>query len=139
MTKKRERILNVLKKHKGTLSAKELHQKMRDIDLVTIYRNLDLFVQNKLISEMHLGKGETQYEYQHEPHHHAVCIECEKVLHFTAPDDKIKKLFGLTEFAVDEIEISEIISEDLTGFEEQDHGLEEIIRKKEELENLLEE
>ncbi|MCD5381304.1 MAG: transcriptional repressor [Candidatus Pacebacteria bacterium] len=106
LTKKRQQILDVLKRHHGTLSAGDIYSKLPSIDLVTIYRNLDLFVSEKLIKEVHLGTDEAQFEYRTEPHHHAVCIECEKVIHFTAPDAKIRKLLGLEDFQVDEIEVT---------------------------------
>ncbi len=106
LTEKRKKILEVLKSSHSALSAKDIHAKLPDIDLVTIYRNLDLFVKEKLIHEVHLGGGEAQYEYQHEPHHHAICSDCHKVIHFTAPDEKIKKLLGLSDFDVDEIEVT---------------------------------
>lgn len=106
LTEKRNKILEVLKKHHGTLSASEIHKQIPDIDLVTIYRNLDLFTKEKLIKQVHLGTEEAQYEYQKEPHHHAICTDCEKVVHFTAPDKKIKKLLGLEGFQVDEIEVT---------------------------------
>jgi Fe2+ or Zn2+ uptake regulation protein len=106
ITQKRQQILDVLKKQHDTLSAAQIHTNLPQIDLVTIYRNLDLFVKEKLIKQIHLGKDEAQYEYQHESHHHAVCGECEKVIHFTAPEAKIIKLLGLEDFKVDEIEVT---------------------------------
>lgn len=106
LTKKRQLILDVLKGHHTALSANDIHKKIPQIDLVTIYRNVDLFTKEKLIKQIHLGAGESQYEYQHEPHHHAVCTDCEKIIHFTAPDAKIKKLLGLEDFEVDEIEVT---------------------------------
>ncbi|MCD5382083.1 MAG: transcriptional repressor [Candidatus Pacebacteria bacterium] len=106
LTKKRAQILSVLQKHHGMLSVKDIHARLPDVDLVTIYRNLDLFVKEKMIKEVHLGTEEAQYEYQTEPHHHAVCTECERVIHFTAPDDKLKKVLGLKNFVVDEIEVT---------------------------------
>lgn len=106
LTTKRNKILHTLQKYRGTLSAAEIHQKLPDIDLVTIYRTLDLFVKEKLIKKIPLGTGEAQYEFQNEPHHHAVCTDCKKVLHFTASDEKIKKLLGLEDFKVDEIEVT---------------------------------
>ena len=106
LTEKRRQILEVLKGEHSTLSAREIHKKLPQIDLVTIYRNLDLFVKEKLIHEVHLGGNETQYEYQAEPHHHAVCDTCHKVIHVTAPDKKIQKLLGLENFDVDEIEVT---------------------------------
>ena len=106
MTQKRPRIHDVLKQNHGTLSAADIHEQVPDVDLVTIYRNLDLFTKAKLIKQFHLSSGEAQYEYQQEPHHHAVCTKCEKVIHFTAPDKKIKKLLGIEEFDIDEIEVT---------------------------------
>lgn len=106
LTPKRNKILHTLKLHHGTLSAAEIHQKLPDMDLVTIYRNLDLFVKEKMIKKIPLGTEEAQYEFQHEPHHHAVCTDCNKVVHFTAPSEKIKKLLGLKDFQVDEIEVT---------------------------------
>jgi len=106
ITQKRQQILDVLKSHHGTLSAADIHKHLPEIDLATVYRNLDLFVKEKLIKQIHLGTEESQYEYQNIPHHHAVCVDCEKVIHFTAPDKKIKKLLGLEDFQVDEIEVT---------------------------------
>ncbi len=107
MTVKRTQILSVLKKHGGTLSAKDIHTALlHRVDLVTIYRNLDVFVKEKVIKKIHLDTGEALYEYQHEPHHHAICSKCERVIHFTAPDKKIRKLLGIEDFDVESIEVT---------------------------------
>lgn len=106
LTQKRKRMLDILKKHKGALSAAALHEQIPDIDLVTIYRNLDLFAKEKLIKRVALSEIEALYEYQSEPHHHAICIDCEKVIHFKAPDSKIIKLLGLEGFEVVELEVT---------------------------------
>lgn len=106
LTEKRKRILDVLKQQKGALSAGDISEQLQDIDLVTVYRNLDLFVKEKLIKRVALSATEAQYEYQREPHHHAVCTDCEKIIHFKAPDAKIIKLLGLEGFAVDELEVT---------------------------------
>ena len=81
-------------------------EQLPDVDLVTIYRNLELFTSEKLIKRVALSANEAQYEYQQEPHHHAICIDCEKVIHFKAPDAKIIKLLGLEGFEVDELEVT---------------------------------
>ena len=106
LTPKRQQILAALRAHHGALSATEIHTKVPTIDLVTVYRNLDLFVKAKLIKQVNLGTDEMLYEYQHQPHHHALCTDCDKVIHFTAPDEKIKKLLGLENFTVDELELT---------------------------------
>lgn len=106
LTKKRQIILNTLKSHDGTLSANDIHKLLPEIDIVTIYRNLDLFTKEKIIKQINLGTNEAHYEYQQQPHHHALCSSCEKVIHFTAPDEKIRELLGLKDFQVDEIEVT---------------------------------
>lgn len=106
LTDKRKQLLAVLTKHHGALSAAEIHTRLPDIDLVTIYRNLELFTREKLIKQLHLGTDEARYEYQNEPHHHAICTDCEQVVHFTVPDKKIKQLLGLKNFTIDDIEVT---------------------------------
>jgi len=106
LTTKRQAILETLKAHHGTMSAADIHATLPDMDLVTIYRTLDLFTKEKMIKQFHLTSGEAQYEHQSEPHHHAVCVTCEKVIHFKAPDAKLKQLLGIADFDVDEIEVT---------------------------------
>lgn len=105
ITEKRKRILNTLKKHKGIFSANDIHKKLSDIDLVTIYRNLDLFYKEGIILKVNLNSNETQYEYQSAPHYHAVCNKCKKVIHFDASRKKIEKILGLKDFKVREIDL----------------------------------
>jgi len=106
LTKKRQAILDVLKKHQQALSAAEVHELVPDVDLATVYRNLEYFTNKKMIKKLQLGAQEAQFEYQKEPHHHAICTECERVIHFVAPDEKIKKLLGIKDFQVDELEVT---------------------------------
>lgn len=106
LTKKRKIILEILKKSPEALSVAEVHKKVPDIDLVTVYRNLDLFAKEKIIKQVHLGTEEARYEFQHHPHHHAVCTDCRRIIHFLAPDEKIKKLLGLKKFKVKELEVT---------------------------------
>lgn len=105
-SKKREDILSVLKSEHGAFSAHDIHAKLPTLDLTTIYRNLEVFVTDGQVKKLLLNGKEALYEYQDQPHHHAVCTECERVLHFTAPDEKIKKLLGISDFKVDAIEVT---------------------------------
>lgn len=105
-SKKRESVLAVLKAEKGALSASDIHARLPELDLTTIYRNLDLFVADGVVKKLLLHNTEALYEYQVEPHHHAICTECERVIHFTAPDEKIRKLLGIEDFQVDELEVT---------------------------------
>ena len=105
-SKKREQILAVLKECHEALSATAIHARLPEIDLTTIYRNLDVFVADGGVKKLQLDGNEAKYEYQEKPHHHAVCVECERVIHFTAPDEKIKKLLGVKDFHVDALEVT---------------------------------
>lgn len=105
ITKKRKKILELLKKSKGILSANDIHKKIPEIDLVTVYRNLDLFVKEGLITKVQLDTGESKYEYQKEPHHHALCTECKKIIHFSVPNKKIEDLLGLKDFEIRDISL----------------------------------
>lgn len=105
-SKKREAILVALQNHHGALSAADIHGLVPEIDLVTVYRNLEVFVADKLVRKLHLGQGtEAVYEYAKEAHHHAICADCDEVIHFTAPNKKIIELLGLKDFEVDELEV----------------------------------
>ena len=76
------------------------------MDLTTVYRNLEIFVEDGVVKKLNLGGEEALYEYTEEAHHHAVCTDCDRVLHFTAPEKEIKALLGLKDFDADSIEIT---------------------------------
>lgn len=105
-SQKRDDILAILKSHHGALSAAAIHVQLPSIDLTTIYRNLELFATEGIVKKLHLKGNEAMFEFQSHPHHHAVCVECDKVIHFKAPDEKIKKLLGLENFHIDELEVT---------------------------------
>lgn len=104
-SQKREDIRQLLEAQGGGLSATAIHHALPHIDLTTIYRNLDQFVAAGDIKKVLLS-GEALYEYQPHPHHHAVCDECSRVIHFTAADEKIKQLLKLPEFHITQIELT---------------------------------
>ena len=106
LTKKRQQILTVVQSSSEAMTASDIHQKLPDIDLVTIYRNLDIFVKEKLIRQVNLGSNGAYYEYQPHPHHHAICNDCEKIIHFTAADEEIKNLLRIKNFEIEEIEVT---------------------------------
>lgn len=88
------------------MRAAEIHTALPSIDLVTIYRNLELFTKEKLIKQFHLTSGEAEYEYQEKPHHHAICNDCNKVLHFEIADEEVKKMLRLKNFSIEDFELT---------------------------------
>ncbi len=105
-SKKREKILGVLKNSHGALSASQLHKKLPDMDLTTIYRNLEIFAADGEVKKLTFKDKETLFEWSEDDHHHAICEDCERVIHFTAPDDKIKKLVNIPGFKTESMEIT---------------------------------
>lgn len=104
-TKLRDEMLAVLMNRREAFSARALHAALPHIDLATIYRNLELFSREGIIAPLHLGTGETLYEYQPHAHHHAVCDKCEKVLHITAPEGALERLLKIENFDVRSVEV----------------------------------
>ncbi|MFM2339673.1 MAG: hypothetical protein RLZZ360_309 [Candidatus Parcubacteria bacterium] len=104
-SQKREDIRQFLAEAKEALSAAQIVAALPHIDLTTVYRNLDQFVADGDVKKITLG-GEALYEYQPHPHHHAVCDTCQRIIHFTAPDEKIKLLLGLRDFTISSLELT---------------------------------
>ena len=69
--------------------------KKKNINLVTIYRNLDSFEQAGILKRLNLDKGSAYYELASEHHHHhIVCTNCGTTEEFGAHDieDAINKI-----------------------------------------------
>lgn len=105
MTKKRTAILDALKAAEDLLTAAELYERLPDIDLVTVYRNLDLFSKEGIIKKLQFD-DEARYEYQKRPHHHAICTDCNRTIHFTVSEEKLAKLLPIKEFSIEGVDIT---------------------------------
>jgi Fe2+ or Zn2+ uptake regulation protein len=58
-------------------TADELHARIKNADLVTIYRNLQNLVAANLIHEVRFKDGKVRYELARDDHHHhLVCTGC---------------------------------------------------------------
>lgn len=104
-TKHREEILATLSHNHGTMTAADIHATLPHINLVTIYRNLEAFAKKGAIKKMYLADGEAHFEYQDHPHHHAVCNDCEKIIHFSVPEEKLALLLSIPHFKIGNIEL----------------------------------
>lgn len=105
-SKKREQILEVLEKAHCALSAADIHKQLPAIDLTTVYRNLELFVDDGLVKKLDLDAGEAMYEFKEEDHHHAICSDCDKVIHFHASDEAILKILEIPGFQPESLELT---------------------------------
>lgn len=89
----------------GAYTANKLHLQLPEMDLATIYRNLNLFVSEGVIREIRVTKGETMYELVDDDHQHAHCTECGKVYHVKCDKEKVINALDLDDFDVEDIEV----------------------------------
>jgi len=90
LTTQRRLLLELIRKAKGHIDAKELYRRAssrdKSISPATVYRSLNLFKQLGLVDERRLGKVGCYYEIKQSPEHqHLVCQGCGKVIEFQNP------------------------------------------------------
>ena len=92
LTIPRQAILTVLSKTAEHPSAEEIylqvHKVYPAIGLTTVYRTLELLVQNGLIFKFDFGDGRARYELVESTksighHHHLVCTGCRRIVDYT--------------------------------------------------------
>ena len=68
---------------------KYLRSKMPTITKATIYNNLKLFIDKKLVVEVHIEDNEVRYEITRTSHGHFKCVKCGVIYDFAVKIDKI--------------------------------------------------
>lgn len=77
VTKGRVNVLSYLKKQSKPVSIKKIHQDIDSLDRVSLYRMMDSFEKNGIVSSHDIGHGHLDYELTHDNHHHhLVCESC---------------------------------------------------------------
>jgi Fur family ferric uptake transcriptional regulator len=91
-TAQRDLILEVFLRTEEHLSSEDLYDLVKRADSTightTVYRTLKLLTEAGLASEVRFGDGRTHYEhlYNHQPHDHMICTECNKIIEFYSPE-----------------------------------------------------
>jgi len=66
-----------------------LYQKLKEefpsLSMGTVYRNLNILVEQKLIQKLPFGSTHDRYEVRISPHYHLVCEDCGCVQDFVMP------------------------------------------------------
>lgn len=82
VTQARRMLLGILLTEHGPFTVEALHTKVADqsCDLVTVYRNMAIFEELKLVQTCDFGDGSVRYEFTegHSHHHHIICRSCHK-------------------------------------------------------------
>lgn len=84
LTAVRRLIIDFLQQSQKPATALELQgvitKKLRPVNKTTIYRELELLLNNNIIVEINFGDNKKRYEIAGLPHHHhLVCSNCDKV------------------------------------------------------------
>lgn len=85
LTDQRKELLEVLSELHHPVSAEELFLLLKEKNpgtcLATIYRNLDVLVNNDIVRQMRLAGNKREYELIGEEHYHyLVCLNCNKTV-----------------------------------------------------------
>jgi Fur family ferric uptake transcriptional regulator len=92
----RHAVVDLLSREDCCLTAQELHDRLREtgrpVGVASIYRVLDLLVENELVERIDTGPGSARFEARQpsgEHHHHLVCDDCGKVEPFA--DERLER------------------------------------------------
>jgi Fur family ferric uptake transcriptional regulator len=107
-TKQRAAIAEALRRAARPLLPPEIlsdaQQSVPNLNLATIYRNLNLLIQEQLVAAVHLPGQPTRFEIAGHHHHHFHCRKCDKVFDIHACSSAISQL-APKGFAVDDHEV----------------------------------
>jgi Fur family ferric uptake transcriptional regulator len=108
ITPQREMIIEAIAHSEHHINAEEVFAQVRErthaVNIATVYRTLELLVEQGLASRIDLGEGQVVYAtYQHGPHIHLVCRQCGQVMDanqdlLTALNEQLKSRY---QFAAD--------------------------------------
>lgn len=83
MTNQRELILRELKRSKKHLTADELYERVRKkmprISLATVYRNLEILSDIKMIRKLEISGRQKRFDSELEDHDHIYCVQCHRI------------------------------------------------------------
>jgi Fe2+ or Zn2+ uptake regulation protein len=93
MTNQREMILRELKKSKKHLTADELYERVKKfmprISLATVYRNLEILSDVKMIRKLEISGRQKRFDSELEEHDHIYCVQCHRIENLDIGDDEI--------------------------------------------------
>lgn len=110
ITTQRKVVLAVMVEHKDEhLTVEQIYHYVKqtnpEIGLATVYRNVQLLSDMKILDKLNLDDGYIRYELEKEDevhhHHHLICNDCDKVIEVTEDlldsiEDSFKKKYGFT-------------------------------------------
>lgn len=104
-SKNRQRIISLFQKE-HLLSAHQCYEKLKGIDLATVYRNLNQLTKLGLLKEVNIDKAENYFELASIDHQHIKCNLCGKVDAINISQAEIKPLLKGLEYSIDDIQLN---------------------------------
>jgi Fur family transcriptional regulator, peroxide stress response regulator len=108
-------IYQLLSTFKHHPSAEELYQKVSKkypgVSLATIYKTLEVLVQNKLVNKVVTDEDKVRYDFRTDQHIHLYCQKTNKITDYEDPelDDLISNYFkskSIPDFTIKQIQIN---------------------------------
>ena len=78
LTPQREQVLAAVRSL-GHATPEQISEAVRDVDVTTVYRNLELLEELGFVKHTHLGHGAPSYRPAEDEHVHVVCHACGRV------------------------------------------------------------
>jgi Fur family transcriptional regulator, peroxide stress response regulator len=97
-TEQRAAVFRFLSRTESHPTAEEVFLSVREdipvISLATVYKSLETLVGCGLAIKLTYGDGSARYDGRTDPHHHARCLACERVIDVPGqlPDDEVARL-----------------------------------------------
>lgn len=83
LTKQRQEILDLIQASSGHMTADEIHTKLKSqqvaIGIATVYRNLNVLYEEKLINRVRHPELGYIYDKNIHDHYHFRCVQCNKI------------------------------------------------------------
>jgi Fur family ferric uptake transcriptional regulator len=89
LTAQRRQVLDAVRRL-GHATPEQISEAVHDVDVTTVYRNLELLEELGLVRHAHLGHGAPAYRPAEDDHVHVVCHACGSVV--DAPGDLVDAL-----------------------------------------------
>ncbi len=109
-TPQRILILNIIANN-GHIDIEEIYNKIKkiipSISIATIYKNLKILVDKKIIQEVNISSFKTLYEVNTSDHIHVICKKCKKIIDVNIDKKELSKDFkDKLKIDVEDFEIS---------------------------------
>ncbi len=90
-SKQRDRILEILKDTKTHPTATWIYNELKDefagLSLGTVYRNLNILIEQGLVKKIDFGSTFDRFEARIKPHYHFICENCNAIIDLDVPLD----------------------------------------------------